>query len=157
MNTLDKIASNLCPLLREFRLACRIGRQSYMHAATIIDPQNNSYRFLGLNDDDTHAEINSLKKFMKIGFKRKKRNRFKMPYIDLVVIRVNNSGLFCMSKPCLHCIIELNKKCGDNLRYVYYSTDTRNIVREKFSSLVNDKNKHMCNKRVDQINGEYIG
>lgn len=62
-----------------------------------------------------------------------------MKRFDLVVIRVNSRGLLRMSKPCIHCVIGLWKKCGDRLRNIYYSDEDGNIICVKFKDMLSCK------------------
>lgn len=89
-----------------------------------------------------HAEISACKRLARIATKLK----LKMSKIDLVVLRVLRDGTMGSSRPCFHCIIQLDKyskMLNFKLRYVYYSNCDGCIVREKFSDLVNSDIKHI--------------
>lgn len=75
-----------------------------------------------------HAEIDVLNKI---------KTRKKMPKkIDLFVIRLTKTGMLAESRPCFHCIQEMEKSCL-NIRYIYYSTKDGKIAKEKLSHMMN--------------------
>ncbi len=75
-----------------------------------------------------HAEADAMNKV------RFKKN---MPrYVDIFVIRLNKSGELGESRPCYHCLTMMETS-SLNIKYVYYSTSSGHIVREKFSAMKN--------------------
>ena len=61
--------------------------------------------------------------------------------LNLVVIRVNNQGLLCESKPCMHCLRFLDKNIkskGYKIKNIIYSTRDSRIVKKKFKFLLNN-------------------
>jgi len=72
----------------------------------------------------THAEMDAINKL-------KSRDRHKKPLkVNIMVIRVNNSGNLCSSQPCHKCIeymktVAVNK--GYKIKKIYYSTATGEI------------------------------
>lgn len=84
------------------------------------------------NQHSTHAEVAALEKLqsvLKIYFSDRSHK------FDLYVIRLSKNGYFGSSRPCYHCLVRLTKS-GLSIRDVYYSTDERTIVREKFISML---------------------
>ena len=62
----------------------------------------------------------------------------KKPVIDMLVIRLNKIGTLKNSKPCLHCILDIEKICKKKkikIRYIYYSINDNIIIKKKFSEL----------------------
>lgn len=60
--------------------------------------------------------------------------------VDIIVIRINHGGTLGMSRPCIMCMKHLNRIKGYKIRYVYYSTPNGEILKEKFSHLIQDGN-----------------
>lgn len=97
---------------------------------------SNSPLFLSL-----HAEISACKRLARIATKLKLR----MSRADLIVLRVSRDGKMGSSRPCYHCIKQLDKytrMLNFKLRYVYYSNSDGKIIREKFYDLLNSDVKH---------------
>jgi len=79
--------------------------------------------------------------------KLKTRDKNKKLYkISLLVIKISNTGLISMSKPCKHCVENLqtlaNRK-GYHIEHVYFSNNIRQIEKWSYSDLENDKSKHV--------------
>ena len=75
-------------------------------------------------DCTTHAEMDAIDK-LKIREKKKK-----LYEVSIMVIRVNNSGDLCSSKPCDKCLHYMNTiavKKGYKIKKIYYSTAERTI------------------------------
>ncbi len=67
----------------------------------------------------------------------KVRNWKNMPKtIDMLVVRINRLGELSESRPCLHCILFIERS-GINVKNVYYSTRDRIIVKENFKNMKN--------------------
>lgn len=87
---------------------------------------------LRYNQHSTHAEVAALEKLhsvLKIYFSDKSHK------FDLYVVRISKEGYYGSSRPCYHCLVRLIKS-GVNIRDVYYSTDDRTIVKEKFTLML---------------------
>jgi hypothetical protein len=72
----------------------------------------------------THAEMDAIDK---LKIREKKKKLFE---INILVIRVNNSGNLCSSKPCSKCISYMKTnavKKGYKIKKVFYSTSTGSI------------------------------
>jgi cytidine deaminase len=84
-----------------------------------------------------HLAINKLKP--------RPRNK-KLYKINLVVIKVSNTGLIGMSKPCKHCVDNLqilaNRK-GYTIDCIYFSNQLREIEKWSYNELELDPNKHV--------------
>lgn len=81
---------------------------------------------IGENNARVHAEVNAFKRIKYDG---------KIKKIDLLVIRVNNSGRMTNSRPCYHCMKYMTHHLYRyKIRYIYYSTDD-GIVCHKFKDL----------------------
>ena len=79
--------------------------------------------------------------------KLKTRDRNKKLYkISLIVIKISNTGLISMSKPCKHCVENLqmlaNRK-GYHIDHIYFSNNNRKIEKWSYSDLENDPCKHV--------------
>jgi len=75
----------------------------------------------------THAEMDAINKLKP----RDKNN--KLCKVDIMVIRVNNSGDLCSSQPCNKCIHYMKtiaKYKGYKIKNIYYSTSNRTIERK---------------------------
>lgn len=103
----------------------------------------NSFNSLINRKQSTHAEIDAYNK-LKNNFNLKKKKYIKkLKVINLLVIRVNNSGGYCESQPCIHCIQFLKVNIllkGYKLKYIYYSTKDGIIVKKKFTYLLDNTN-----------------
>jgi hypothetical protein len=51
-----------------------------------------------------------------------------MSKICIIVIRINNKGELCNSRPCIECL-DILKMIG--IKSIYYSNDNGNIIEEK--------------------------
>ena len=80
----------------------------------------------------THAEIDALKKI---------KNEFsrtgKIQDLDLLVIRISKHGYLSNSKPCYHCIKQLELAYYVKIKNVYYSETNGKIKHITFNNLVN--------------------
>ena len=88
-----------------------------------------------------HSEIAVFYKWIQLNYKYRR--------VNLTVIRVNNDGKLMMSKPCVNCIIRLQKLCKQyniHINYIYYSNNTNSISREKFYRLINDNINHVSRR-----------
>lgn len=79
-----------------------------------------------------HAERNLILKHLK-HFKYKRQSYS----YNILVIRLSKNGTLGSSKPCQRCINELNKS-HINIKYVYYSNQDGNIVRENLKNMHNE-------------------
>lgn len=77
-----------------------------------------------LGKTSLHAEMDILQKMSKK----------KIITGDMIVIRINNQGNLCNSRPCKYCIYRLQKL--SNIRFIYYSNKDGEIVREKLSQMI---------------------
>jgi hypothetical protein len=65
--------------------------------------------------------------------REKKKKLFE---INILVIRVNNSGNLCSSKPCSNCILYMKTiavKKGYKIKRIFYSTSSGTIVNERLN------------------------
>jgi deoxycytidylate deaminase len=67
-----------------------------------------------------------------------------MSQISIVVIRINNKGKLCNSRPCSDCI---NILTSMNVKYVYYSTDDETISMEKTKHMKKTHYSSMAKKK----------
>ena len=69
----------------------------------------------------------------------------KIQKVSLLVIRVNKSGEYTMSKPCMHCIEKMNSIIGKNYKIssVYYSNKQGEIEKCSLNKLNLDPCKHI--------------
>lgn len=58
--------------------------------------------------------------------------------LDLMVIRISKCGAIGNARPCFHCMKQLDQAKFVNIRNVYYSNNTGNIVCCKFDDLLGD-------------------
>lgn len=58
--------------------------------------------------------------------------------LDLLVFKLTKTGKLSFSRPCRACIIRLQRS-GYNIRNVYYSNETGDIIFESLASLVASK------------------
>lgn len=86
-----------------------------------------------------HAEQNALQKLPD----RRDRGVRK---VNLVVIKTSRTGLLGLSKPCLHCLMYLEKYApmrGYKIEWVYYSDAAGMMIRLKFRHLVQSPDQHV--------------
>ena len=93
-----------------------------------------------LNGSTIHAEHSAINRL-----KSRDRNK-KFLKINIVVIKISNTGLISMSKPCKHCIENMqllaNRK-GYCIDSVYFSNNLREIEKWSYTELENDTCKHV--------------
>ena len=102
----------------------------------------NSYKLVPGTNSGTHAEYAAYIKTMRKYGRKVRRMQF-----DLYVEKFTNQGNYGIcSKPCDKC---LNRIKNLRIRYVYY-LDNGVLIRQKFDTLLNEKNKHISNpsKRI---------
>ena len=78
-----------------------------------------------------HAEIDALNK---LHFRIHKKH--KITHRDLLVIRMSKTGVLGNAKPCYHCMKRLSSSTFVNIRYIYYSSNNGEIVRERFNDML---------------------
>lgn len=79
--------------------------------------------------------------------KLKTRDKNKKLYkISLLVIKISNTGLISMSKPCKHCVENMqmlaNRK-GYHIDNIYFSNSNREIEKWSYTNLEKDPCKHV--------------
>ena len=93
----------------------------------------------------THAEMAAVKHLLRTtlikGHLDKHSRRLKL---DLYVIRINRGGTFGMSKPCENCIFKLHKITGIKIVNVYYSDNTGELQKIKFTNLYEEACQSKC-------------
>ena len=114
----------------------RANNMHHSHSAVLF---NKKEAYLGFNhkrtcirrktNPSTHAEIDVFKHLNKKLKLQKSLKKF-----SILVIRVNNSGNICYSKPCANCIRELQQY---QIKNIYYSDHNGNIKREKTKNIQN--------------------
>ena len=105
----------------------------------VISYGENYYKGSHDTYNTVHAEDHAMRKLPSRSSKRKIK-------VDLVVIRVNKSGGYGNSKPCLHCILTLSQnlpKKGYQLCSVYYTNEEGGVVCSRFKHLCNDTTPHV--------------
>jgi hypothetical protein len=80
----------------------------------------------GENDEKKHAEIHAIEKLDHQKIKKS---------VNLLVVRLSKSGELGESRPCYHCLQSL-KKTKIKIKYVYFSTESKIITREKFKNML---------------------
>lgn len=76
----------------------------------------------------THAEMDAIDKL-----KQREKNK-QLCKVDLIVIRVNNSGELCSSQPCHKCVNYMHTVAiqkGYKIKNVYYSTSEGIIEKRR--------------------------
>jgi cytidine deaminase len=102
----------------------------------------NCYRGISTSNNGAtiHAEHYAINKL-----KTRPKNK-KLYKISIVVIKISPTGLLGMSKPCKHCIENLqmlaNRK-GYHIEDIYFSNSSRQIEKWSFDELAKDPNKHV--------------
>ena len=104
-----------------------------------------------------HAEVSAIYEFLKQNgqyvnkYKRlnitnitNKKILKRLSTCSIVVLRINPRGKLAESKPCYHCLEDIKKL---KIKYVYYSTSSGKIVKEKTKNM---KTNHVCryNKNI---------
>ena len=85
-----------------------------------------------------HAEINALKKAE--SNKSIKNNTL----LHLIVIRVSQTGLLGMSRPCFHCIQQLHKS-RFRIHKIFYSNSDGQIICENFQHMIRNNSIYISN------------
>lgn len=128
------IKSNLCKCNLSNHIACVF----YEKNKSIIK-LNVGINNYNKNQSTIHAEISVFNKLKTIESKKCKK-------INILILKVSNTGLISNSKPCLKCIeamtmLPITK--GYMIRNVFYSDNNGNIIKNTLYNLVNDENKHL--------------
>jgi cytidine deaminase len=92
------------------------------------------------NGATIHAEHFALNKL-----KTRPRNK-KLLKVSIIVIKVSNTGLISMSKPCKHCIDIMQRIAnlkGYFIESVFFSNSNREIEEWTYSELENDPHMHI--------------
>ena len=100
------------------------------------------------NGATIHAEHFAINKL-----KARPKNK-KLYKISMIVIKISPTGLLGMSKPCKHCIENLqnlaNRK-GYHIEYIYFSNSNRQIEKWSYEDLIKDPNKHITEFYKNEI------
>jgi deoxycytidylate deaminase len=83
-----------------------------------------------------HAEMDVLRKLNVRLYRKNKMT------LDIYVIRLTKAGDLAESKPCKHCI-QLLLESGLSIKYVYYSTSEKKIVRTTLYKLYMENNQYV--------------
>jgi hypothetical protein len=97
----------------------------------------------GINCNDPVGYMNMPSKHAEADAMNKIRFKKNMPrHIDIFVIRLNKLGNLGESRPCYHCLTMMELS-GLNIKYIYYSTASGHITREKFSTMKDSPITHV--------------
>ena len=112
------------------------------HVDNVVSVGYNYYRpsTSTINGSTIHAEHSAINKL-----KTRDKNK-KLLKINIVVIKISNTGLIGMSKPCKHCVENMQKlanRKGYYIENVYFSNSDRQIEKWSFNELENDPDKHV--------------
>jgi hypothetical protein len=122
----------LCNTSCTKRMSCNCSGPSN-HVATLFNVPNNVLS-VGVNDDKIHSEVDAILKL------KYRRDKLKHPIkISVLVVRITQTGILGMSKPCLHCVWALHKlprRLGYVVSDVYYSDKNGEIVKTTMKSLL---------------------
>lgn len=88
----------------------------------------------------THAEIDAIGK---IYMQSKMRTKKRPIHVDLLVVRVSKTGQLGSSRPCYNCLLSMEKTSFLKIHNVYYSTNDKTIVKEKFTSMLKSEKTHL--------------
>lgn len=86
-----------------------------------------------------HAEMDALRKMSKFS-KGEKR-------VDLYIVRITSGGSLAESKPCKYCIKMLGES-NLNIRWIYYSTAEREIVRTTLYNLGMEREQYITRGQI---------
>ena len=119
-----------------------------MNAIRLVKQVGKSQIAIGINSDKslygnqyikTHAEIAALQKLENMI----KNKKIKKLHMDLIVIRINQSGELRESGPCYHCTNKLRKNKNIKLNKLYYSRHDGSVSCIKFSDWFKRDNIHV--------------
>jgi hypothetical protein len=125
-------------------MACTF-KQSGKHNH-ILTTGHNKYT-ISYNLPNIHAEIDA---FLKLKDVKKKH----FEHVNLCVIRMTKNGKLSNSKPCVHCILQMNALAqlkGYKIDYVFYSDTDGLIQKVKFSQCSNDHVTRFFKERNFQL------
>jgi cytidine deaminase len=90
-----------------------------------------------------HAEVDAINRI-------KNKKQGKTQKVSLFVMRVNKKKEITISKPCKHCIAQMNTIINKNYKIsdVYYSDNNGEIIKSSLNSLTIDPCKHIS--RLDR-------
>jgi len=123
------------------------------HIDNVVSYGYNCYRGVTTmaNGATIHAEHFAINKL-----KTRDKNK-KLCKISILVIKISNSGLISMSKPCKHCVENLqilaNRK-GYYIEHVYFSNNLRKIEKWSYSDLEKDPFKHVTEYYKNDLDKE---
>jgi hypothetical protein len=76
----------------------------------------------------------------------KDRTNKKIKQINILIIRVSSTGKLGISKPCIHCLIDMNtlpQRKGYIIKNIFYSDYCGNIVKTTLKQLLNSDNYYV--------------
>ncbi len=86
-------------------------------------------------------------------------NNKRLKSVNILVIRISNTGILGMSKPCENCIKLMNtlpQQKGYKINKVFYSDSFGIIIKTTLNKLMNENNNHVSKfyKRLENINNK---
>lgn len=84
-----------------------------------------------------HAEVDAM---LKLPSRKKTKNSLK---VCLIVLRVDKNGKLKSSRPCSDCLRRLQWLHGYKISYIYYSNNDGNIVKAKYTNLLESDIQHI--------------
>ena len=120
---------------------CPKPNSQHRHLAIIFNRDYVQFSFYGVNNVKIrhglaeHAEVNALRK-LPPKFSGKDKN------IDLLVLRMSETGVLGLSKPCAHCLKFMARMKGYNVKFVYYSDNAGNIMGDTFTHLYAERTQY---------------
>jgi hypothetical protein len=70
--------------------------------------------------------------------KRREHTSNRIISVNILIIRLSKTGVLNNSKPCMNCLKHLQNlpRYGYRVKYVYYSDENGDIVKEKLDDLI---------------------
>ena len=73
-------------------------------------------------------------------------NKKHLKTINIIVVRISKTGMWSMSKPCIHCIKYMNNIAplkGYRIKRVYYSCEDGSIKNYSLNNMCDDPDYHV--------------
>jgi len=104
-----------------FWIKCREGPNAQAHVCLIFDRKQ--CISVGINSNRQHAEVEALKKWLRLPLSSKERKRGTW---RMMVVRFSKTGIFNNSRPCFHCS-QFLKKHTRHFHSISYSDLSENL------------------------------
>jgi tRNA(Arg) A34 adenosine deaminase TadA len=166
MNLYEKFSADLHEVANKSSMKYPIASALIHNKRMITHPHNNSDRssFHGAIHLSLHSEMSTILEYYSDAIqwdrsknkwcldsekeKKKKRGKPAGKKVDIIVIRSCNSNGISLARPC-HLCLQMMKAV--NIRYCYYSTNERTIIREKVENMISIQISNIAKREMKRV------